>query len=162
MNCICCEPVASELLALHILFFAHWAHSWNIYLAALHDLSVADHVLRQDWGQQEYFGGSQREGGGGGSHRSSMLDLPCASNPLQLGEGEVRDREGLGCGRGGRGGDLAALHDLSEVGGFALRQEVELADVLGGLAKGASDAVHPHLRHQHALPETQALLADCT
>jgi len=57
--------------------------------------------------------------------------------------------------------DLAALHDLAEVGGLPLLQEVELADVLGRLPQGPGDAVNPHLRYQHPLHSSTQLYFDC-
>ena len=49
---------------------------------------------------------------------------------------------------------MVALHDLAKVGDITLVQEVELPDVLRALAQHASNAVDPHLSHQHALSRT--------
>ena len=58
---------------------------------------------------------------------------------------------------------MVALHDLAKVGDIALVQEVELPDVFRALAQHASNAVDPHLSHQHTLSRTDvsARIAGC-
>ena len=53
---------------------------------------------------------------------------------------------------------LGAVKDLTKVGPLLLLVQVELADGVQRLPSHASHSVHPHLCHQHALPNQQPLL----